>query len=84
MAISLNAEQERIVKEELSSGQYTSAEEVISQALSALREQVRNNVSMLKEERKRAVQSLLEFAEKNRTRLQDISIKDLLHEGHRL
>ena len=84
MAISLNAEQERIVKEELRSGQYTSAEEVISQALSALREQVRNNVSMPKEERKRAVKSMLEFAEKNRTRLHDISIKDLLHEGHRL
>ena len=84
MSISLNDEQERIVKEELRSGQYTSAEEVISQALSALREQVRNNMSMPKEERKRAVQSMLEFAEKNRTRLQDISIKDLLHEGHRL
>jgi len=82
--MSLNTEQERIVEEELRSGRYTSAEEVISQALVALREQARNHVAKPREARRRAVRSMLEFAEKNRTRLQDISIKDLIHEGHRL
>lgn len=31
-----------------------------------------------------AVRAMLEFAEKNRTRLRDVPIKELVHEGHRL
>ncbi len=84
MAVTLNPEQERIVNEELRSGQYRSAEEVIWQALAALREKARRNATMPGEERRRAVQNMLEFAEKNRTSLQDVSIKELIHEGHRL
>jgi Arc/MetJ-type ribon-helix-helix transcriptional regulator len=84
MAVTLNPEQERIVNEELRSGQYRSAEEVIWQALAALREKARRNSTMPGEERRRAVQDMLEFAEKNRTPLQDVSIKQLINEGHRL
>lgn len=84
MAVTLNPEQERIVNEELRSGQYRSAEEVIWQALAALREKAHRNAIMPGEERRRAVQDMLEFAEKNRTPLQDVSIKELIHEGHRL
>ena len=84
MAVTLNPEQERIVNEELRSGQYRSAEEVIWQALAALREKARRHAAMPGEERRRAVQDMLEFAERNRTPLQDISIKELIHEGHRL
>jgi putative addiction module CopG family antidote len=69
MAVTLNPEQERIVNEELRSGQYRSAEEVIWQALATLREKAR----------RQAVQDMLDFAERNRTRLQDISIKELIH-----
>ena len=83
MAVTLNPEQERIVNEELRSGQYRSAEEVIWQALAALREKVRGRATEPAEQR-RAVQDMLEFAERNRTPLQDISIKELIHEGHRL
>jgi len=84
MAVTLNPEQERIVNEELRSGKYKSTEEVIWQALAALREKARRNTTVSGKERRRAVQDMLEFAEKNRTTLQDVSIKELIHEGHRL
>jgi Arc/MetJ-type ribon-helix-helix transcriptional regulator len=83
MAVTLNPEQEKIVNEELRSGQYRSAEEVIWRALAALREKARGRATE-PAERRRAVQDMLEFAERNRTRLQDVSIKELIHEGHRL
>jgi Arc/MetJ-type ribon-helix-helix transcriptional regulator len=83
MAVTLNPDQERIVNEELRSGRYRSAEEVIWQALAALREKAPRNATMPGEERRRAVRDMLEFAAKNRTPLQDVSIKELIHEGHR-
>jgi putative addiction module CopG family antidote len=79
MAVTLNPEQERIVNEELRSGQYGSAEEVIWQALTALREKARHHEAKPAEERRRAVQEMLEFAERNRTPLEDVSIKELIH-----
>jgi len=78
MAVTLNPEQERIVNEELRSGQYRSAEEVIWQALAALREKAHGRATEPAEQR-RAVQDMLDFAERNRTSLQDISIKELIH-----
>jgi hypothetical protein len=36
------------------------------------------------EERREAVRRMQEFAEKNRTSLKGISIKELIHEGHRV
>ena len=84
MAVTLNPEQERIVAEELRSGHYRSAEEVIWQALKALREKGRCRGSATAEARRLAVQEMLEFAKRNRTVLGDISIKELIHEGHRV
>jgi Arc/MetJ-type ribon-helix-helix transcriptional regulator len=79
MAVTLNPEQERIVNGELRSGQYRSAEEVIWQALAALREKARDRAAEPADQRRRAVQDMLEFAERNRAPLQDISIKELIH-----
>ena len=85
MTIHLTPEQEKIVKEELESGHFRSAEELISQALHALRAtapssgKTGNNGG-----RREAVREMMEFAEKNRTSLQGISVKELIHEGHRL
>ena len=78
MAVTLNSEQERIVNEELRSGQYSSAEEVIWQALTALREKARVRATE-PTERRRAVQDMLDFAQRNRTPLEDVSIKELIH-----
>ena len=79
MVVDLTPEQERLVQEELRLGHYRSAEEVIGRALEALCEKERQA-----DGRRRAVQEMLEFAEKNRTPLEGMSVKDLIHEGHRL
>ena len=84
MNINLTPEQEEIVKEELTFGRFQTAEEVISQALEALRTKDRSLTQTAQEERHRAVSEMLDFVEKNRTLLRDVSVKQLLHEGHRL
>ena len=85
MTIHLTPEQERIVKEELESGHFRTAEELISQALRALRaaatssDKSGNNGS-----HREAVREMMSFVEKNRISLEGISVKELIHEGHRL
>ena len=61
------------------------AEELVLQALSALRATgtssgKRGNDGSHRE----AVREMMEFVEKNRAFLQGISVKELIHEGHRL
>lgn len=85
MNISLTPEQERIVKEELKTGHFHSVEEVIGEALEALREKVKSEVAAAPIDGQRAaVREMLAFSEKNRVRLEGISVKELIHEGHRL
>jgi Arc/MetJ-type ribon-helix-helix transcriptional regulator len=84
MNIHLTPEQEEIVKDELKFGKFHSAEEVISQALKTLREKGRLPAAQKNELWSTAVREMLDFVEKNRTPLQDISVKRLIHEGHRL
>jgi Arc/MetJ-type ribon-helix-helix transcriptional regulator len=85
MNINLNAEQERIVNDELKSGHFRSAEEVISKALAALREKGRALlVGDSDGGHDVAVREMLNFVEKNRTPLQGVSVKELIREGHRL
>ena len=85
MTINLTPEQERIINDELRSGHFRSAEEVITEALVALRESARASLSAIENGRcDDAVREMLDFVEKNRTLLQGISAKQLIHEGHRL
>ncbi len=85
MTINLTPEQEKIVKEELQSGHFRTAEELISHALHALLATVPSASAGLDNGRRReAVREMLSFVEKNRTPLQGISVKELIHEGHRL
>ena len=85
MNINLTPEQERIVNDELKSGHFRSAEEVIAKALVALREKERSSLaSDSNGHHDDAVREMLKFVEKNRTPLQGISVKQLIHEGHRL
>jgi Arc/MetJ-type ribon-helix-helix transcriptional regulator len=85
MNINLTPEQERIVNDELQSGHFRSAEEVIAQALVALREKERSSVAGDSNGHYQpAVREMLDFVEENRTPLQGISVKQLIHEGHRL
>jgi Arc/MetJ-type ribon-helix-helix transcriptional regulator len=85
MTIYLTPEQEKIVKEELKSGHFRTAEELISQALQALRAAAPSSgKSGNNGSHREAVLEMMEFVEKNRTSLQGISVKELIHEGHRL
>lgn len=83
MTIHLKPESERLVKEELQIGNFGSVDELIVQSVRAWREKY-GSKQLTTEQRHQAVARMREFAEKNRTSLGDISIKDLLHEGHRM
>ena len=85
MNIHLNPEQERIVNDELRSGHFRSPEEVIARALAALKEKKLSSVAEDSNgNHEDAVREMLNFAEKNRTPLQGVSVKQLIREGHRL
>ncbi len=85
MNINLTPEQERIVNDELGSGHFRSAEEVIAKALAALREKEEPSLAGGGNGRQdEAVREVLSFVERNRTSLQGVSVKRLIREGHRL
>ncbi len=85
MNIHLTPEQEKIVENELKSGHFRTVEEVIAEALQALREREQASVSNVADGAQReAVREMLAFVEKNRVRLEGVSVKELIHEGHRL
>jgi Arc/MetJ-type ribon-helix-helix transcriptional regulator len=85
MNVNLTPEQEMIVQEELKKGHFRTAEEVIGVALLAMRE--REQSSPVKEPdaaQREAVREMFEFVERNHTKLEGITVKELIHEGHRL
>jgi putative addiction module CopG family antidote len=85
MNINLTREQEKIVKDELKSGHFRSVEEVIGEALQVLREKEQLSSAVTSDGAQReAVREMVEFVEKNRVRLEGVSVKELIHEGHRL
>lgn len=85
MNINLTPEQERIVQEELKAGHFRSVEEVIGEALQVLREKEKSAAPAASNGAQReAVRDMLAFVETNRVRLEDVSVKELIHEGHRL
>jgi Arc/MetJ-type ribon-helix-helix transcriptional regulator len=84
MNINLTPEQEIIVNSEVKSGRFRTPEEVITQALVSLREKEQTSTEAVGNgDSERAVREMQEFIEKNRVRLQDITVKQLIHEGHR-
>jgi len=85
MNINLTPEQERIVRNELKSGHFRTAEDVIGHALEALREKEQASPGLgTNGPQREAVREMLAFVEKNRVRLEGVSVKALIHEGHRL
>ena len=60
MTIELKPEQERIIREEIQSGHFRNAEEVLDHALAALREKNSSFVSTTKKPRKNFAQFLME------------------------
>lgn len=85
MQINLTSEQEQLVRNELKSGRARTAEEVIAKALQALREKEQSSRDTASNGTQReAVREMLSFVERNRVRLEGLSVKELIHEGHRL
>lgn len=81
--ISLTPEQERLVKDELATGNYQTPEQVIAEALRVLRDRQSHRASSSVTQRE-AVRNMLEFVKNNSVRLENVSAKELIHEGHRL
>jgi len=85
MNIHLTPDQEKIVKDTLETGHFRTVQEVIGEALQVLREKEQSSTAGTPNGAQReAVREMLAFVEKNRVRLVGVSVKELLHEGHRL
>ena len=85
MDIRLTPELEKIVKDELKSGHFRKVEEVIAVALQVLHDKEQGSPGGAPNGKQReAVREMLAFVEKNHVRLEGISVKELIHEGHRL
>ena len=86
MNLKLTPEQRQIIEDELKAGHFRTAQEVIGQALQALKERERATRNAVADKpnllQQQAVQEMLAFIEKNHVRLSGISVKDLIHEGH--
>jgi putative addiction module CopG family antidote len=79
MNIYLTPQQQELIQQQLKSGRFRSVEEVITEALQGLREHL---VEIRPGVHDRAVRDMLDFLDKNRVRLDGISVKELIHEGH--
>jgi Arc/MetJ-type ribon-helix-helix transcriptional regulator len=82
MAIHLNPETERLVQQELQSGRFHSIDEIVLQGIRGRREQ--EELQRSDAQRRQAVERALDFAQHRAVSLEGISIKQLLHEGHRV
>jgi Arc/MetJ-type ribon-helix-helix transcriptional regulator len=83
MTITLTPEQEQIVDDQLRLGVYRTPEDVVADALRALRK-VNPHANGGGADQQEAVSEMLRFVENHRTALTGISVKDLIHEGHHL
>ena len=85
MNIKLTPEQAKLVHEQLKSGHYESVEELIAEALQALQEKaLSSHANTPNGAQAEAVREMLDFVENNCARLEGVTVKQLIHEGHRL
>jgi len=83
MTIELSPEQQEIVEDELKSGNYQTAQDMMNEALHALRARKQAAEKAASSEHQReAVNEMLRFVEANRVRLEGVTVKELIHEGH--
>ena len=76
MTIELNPEQERIIQQQLTTGQFNSVEEVLTTALSTL-PKCRSD--------RTAVQRMIQFSKENSVKLPPgETVEELVRSGHRL
>jgi len=81
MDIHLDSRGEQLIERHLRSGRYHSPEQIVASALEAFTE---NECPRTDEERYKAVEDMLAFAEKHGFTLgKGLRIRDLIHEGHK-
>lgn len=81
MDIHLDSRGQDLIEQQLRSGRYHSAEQVVVSALEALAEEAYPRTD---DERRKAVQDMLAFAKKHGFTLGErLRIRDLIHEGHK-
>jgi len=82
MKIELSSEQEKIGEEELKSGHFRTAEEVVASALQTFRHKRRSAARSTEDgEQREAVREMFSFVGANRLRLDGVTVKELIHEG---
>ena len=79
MTVELKPEHERIIQEQLASGQFKSVDEVLTIALASLPHDRRFD----RETRRKAVRRMIEFGERRNLSLGEPVTRGFLHEGHR-
>jgi Arc/MetJ-type ribon-helix-helix transcriptional regulator len=84
MTIKIKPETERLVLEEIQSGHFQSVDQLIVESVHAWREKHQQTSQANSEQRRKAVEQALAFARDRAISLGGISIKDLIHEGHRM
>jgi Arc/MetJ-type ribon-helix-helix transcriptional regulator len=83
MTIELPPEQAKIVEDELKSGHYQTAQEVANEALHALRARKQSaEKAGTPEQQREAVNDMLRFVDANRVRLEGVTVKESIDEGH--
>ena len=80
MTIELKPEHERIIEQQLATGNFKSVDEVLATALASL---PRDRLFDL-ESRREAVRRMIEFSDRRRLNLGEPITRQLLHEGHRI
>jgi len=83
MTINVKPETEQLVQEEIRSGHFRSVDDIIVEGVQSWREKHRSN-QIGSEQRRKAVERALAFAKDRAIPLGGISIKELIHEGHRM
>jgi hypothetical protein len=83
MTINIKPETERLVQEELRRGNFDSVDELIVESVMAWR-QIHASMVTGAEQRNRAIDDALAFARNRAIPIGSGSIKDLIHEGHRM
>ncbi len=84
MTINLKPETERLVQEEIQSGHFQSVDELIVETVPAWREKQHRSPASNELKRREAVDRALAFARNRAIPLDGVSIKELIHEGHRM
>jgi Arc/MetJ-type ribon-helix-helix transcriptional regulator len=80
VTIELKPEHERIIEQQLATGNFKSVDEVLATALASLPRDRRFDL----ESRREAVRRMIEFSDRRRLNLGEPITRQLLHEGHRI